>query len=299
MKIFIAFNFFLVAACSSAVDEHLKYLGQEPPGTKPQIFAPGVISLENQFEFGSVFNADGSEFYYAVDIEGISQMRYSKLLNGLWTPPETILSHEKYGFNDPFLSPDEKRLYFISKRSQEGLDAKRDHDIWYVEKENGNWSKPINAGPNINSAESEYYISFTQSGTMYFASNINAPEDKWYDFDIYYSEWKDGGFQKPVRLSDSINTSNYEADVFVDPNESYLIFSAQRRGGHGRGDLYISFKNPVGSWSKSRNMGSLINTEHMEFCPFVTRDGKYFFYSSNEDIYWVSAKIIDSLRAGK
>ncbi|MEL7145628.1 MAG: hypothetical protein AAFO69_04610, partial [Bacteroidota bacterium] len=159
------------------------------------------------------------------------------------------------------------------------------------------WSDPINAGSTINSKYDEYYISFTNDGTMYFSSDVNAPENqKGNDFDIYAAKWKDGNFQKPEVLGKSVNTEAYEADVFVSPDESYLIFCANRADGLGRGDLYISFRNTDGTWTKSVNMGGLINTKGHELCPFVTYDGKYLFYSSNREIYWVSTDILMQYR---
>ncbi len=255
-----------------------KYLGQKKPGKTPQVFAPNFISIE-EYEFGSVFNAKGDEFYYGVDVNGKSEIRFSKRKGKKWTEPVVLLVHERYGYNDPFLSPDENRLYFISQRALDGNGpAKEDHDIWYVERTQKGWSEPINAGPNINSGGNEYYISFTKEGTMYFSSNINAPEErKQSDLDIYYSKYVDGTFQKAIRLSDAINTPAYEADVYVAPDESYLIFCSTRNTGLGRGDLYISFKNTDGTWTRAINMGDKINTEHHELCPYVTPDGKYFF----------------------
>lgn len=273
-----------------------KYMGQPKPGKTPRMFAPDFISTE-EYEFGSVFNASGNEFYYGVDVNGKPEIRYSKRNGKAWSKPETILSHDRYGYNDPFLSPDENRLYFISKRALDGAGDLKDHDIWYVERQSDGWSEPINAGANINSEGNEYYISFTQEGTMYFSSNKNAPEErKQSDLDIYYSKSVNGEFQKAVSLSESINTTAYEADVFVDPKETYLIFCSTRPGGLGRGDLYISFKKPDGTWTKAINMGETINTVGHELCPFVTNDGKYLLYTSKEDIYWVSTKIIDDLR---
>lgn len=276
------------------------YMGQSPPGLIPKVFAPNFISIE-EYEFGSVFNREGTEFYYGVDVNGKPEIRYSRLIDNRWTEPVILLSHELYGYNDPFLSPDENRLYFISRRAMDGKgDLKKDHDIWYVKKVKNGWSEPINAGPNINSDGNEYYISFTHDGTMYFSSNVNAPEERRQsDLDIYYSKFINGEFQKAVSLGDSINTPGYDADVFVAPDESYLIFCSTRRGGLGRGDLYISFKNSDGTWTKSINMGNVINTRHHELCPFVTKDGKYFFYTSNEDIYWVDTKIFEDLRKQK
>lgn len=277
--------------CSQQVDSSLTYLGQKPPTLIPEVFAPDIISKKEISEFGSVFNKDATEFFYGVDTNNGTQIRYSKLQGNTWSTPKTILSNEAYGFNDPFLSPDENRLYFISQKALKGSGAKQDHDIWYVEKEGDTWSEPINAGPNINSPEEEYYMSFTASGTMYFSSNKTQN-----DFDIYASQYKEGTFQEATQLSDAINTSNYEADVFVDPEETYVIFCARRPEGLGRGDLYISFKNTDGTWTPSINMGTTINTRGHELCPFVTKDGKYFFYTSNQDIYWVSAKVIEKLR---
>jgi len=160
----------------------------------------------------------------------------------------------------------------------------------------------FNAGPNINSDGNEYYISFTNDGTMYFSSNVKAPEERRNDYDIFFSKNHEGVFQEAISLDDSINTQYYEADVFIDPNETYIIFAANRPEGLGRGDLYISFKKPNGSWTKSKNMGAPVNSENHELCPFVSKDGKYFFYTSNKDIYWVDAEIIEELRmaiAGK
>ena len=38
------------------------YLGQEPPGLKPEIFAPGIISTKKFKEFSGTFSPDGKEY---------------------------------------------------------------------------------------------------------------------------------------------------------------------------------------------------------------------------------------------
>lgn len=276
-----------------------KYMGQKVPETKPKMFAPNFISTEEQ-EFGSVFNSNGMEFYFGVDVNGKNEIRYSKMEGKQWSKPETIISHERYSYNDPFLSNDENRLYFISKRALDGIGKIKDVDIWYVEKSDNGWSEPINAGMNINTSENEYYISFTNDGTMYFSSNGHKREDTTRtDHDIFYSKFVNNKFQKPVLLNETVNTENYEADVFVSPDESYIIFCSTRDNGFGRGDLYISFKESDNKWSKAVNMGKEINTQHYEYCPFVTKDGKYLFYTSNQDIYWVSTKILENYKQEK
>src|SRR5205085_11189243 len=83
-----------------------------------------------------------------------------------------LLGHDIYSYNDPFLSPDEKRLYFISDQPLSGNGPKKDFDIWYVERNGNSWSKPVNAGPNINSSKNEYYPCITANGTIYYSSNV-------------------------------------------------------------------------------------------------------------------------------
>lgn len=285
----------LLAVCSTIAQEASKYLDQKPPGLTAEKFAPGLISLDTEYEFGSVFNKAGTEFYYGVDTGNGNEIRFSEYKNGKWTTPKVIPPGRSFSMNDPFLSPDENRLYFISGQES----GYGNYDIWYVERRGSGWSEPINAGPNINSRHNEYYISFTVDGTMYFSSNkLDEGQDQQH-FDIFYSEFKSGEFQPAVRLGDAINTNHYEADVFIDPNEQYIIFCANRPGGLGRGDLYISFKLEDGSWTRSINMGDRINTTGHELCPFVTADGKYFLYTSNQDIYWISTEVFSLIRARK
>ncbi len=272
------------------------YMGERDPGITPKLFAPNFISTEEQ-EFGSVFNAEGTIFYFGVDVGSRNEIRYSERIGDIWSKPKVLLSHERYGYNDPFLSNDEHRLYFISRQALDGMGPVKDVDIWYVQKEEKGWSKPINAGSNINTSGNEYYISFTNDGTLYFSSNGHGKNnDENPDHDIYYSKNVNGEFQKPVALGDAINTKGYEGDVFIAPDESYIIFCSTREGGYGGGDLYISFKNNDGSWTRAINMGKRINTKHYEYCPVVTKDGNYLFYTSNQDIYWVNMQLISELR---
>ncbi|HEY5747248.1 MAG TPA: hypothetical protein VIU12_14300 [Chryseolinea sp.] len=260
----------------------------------PKVFAPEVVSLKADYEFGSVFSNSGNEFYYAVNVGPIAEIRSIVRTGDTWSKPKTVITSDKYSHNDPFLSPDDKKLYFISDRPMDGQGDKKDYDIWYIEKTGNGWSAPKNAGPSINSDQNEYYVSLTKSGTMYYSSNGKGGGNS--NHDIFSAKATKAGFQEAVLQSDRINTPSYEADVFVAPDESYLIFCAERPDGYGSGDLYVSFKNTDGTWTKAKNMGDVLNTKGNELCPFVTRDGKYFFYTSNKDIYWVDAKVIGQLK---
>ncbi|WP_373524597.1 amidohydrolase family protein [Aquiflexum sp.] len=280
----------------SGSDENMSYFGLKPPTTVPEKFAPHLISKPERHEFGSVFSKDGKEFFFGVDTDGIAEVWVSKLLNGVWTEAEVLLTHPQYSFNDPMLSPDEDRLYFISDMPLTGTGKKEDYDIWYVERQEKKWSTPVNVAPPINTKANEYYISFSKDGSIYYASNFNLLIKDSKNYEVFRSQLLKGQYQKPVKLENGINTKYYEADAFVAPDKSYIIFSSIRPDGFGQGDLYISFKGENGEWSSANNMGALINTEGHELCPFVTQDGKYLFFTSKQDIYWVHASILDKLK---
>ena len=70
----------------------------------------------------------------------------------------------------------------------------------------------------------------------------------------------------------------------------------KRPDSRGEADLYISFRQEDGSWGPGVNMGDTINSSEQDYCPMVTPDGKYFYFTQGDDLMWVSADIIDTYR---
>lgn len=279
----------------TAPESHL-YFHQNRPREVPEVFAPGEISLPDRGEFASVFSADGTELIFGVSDGNKTEIQSTRWIGEKWTEPRTIVSHERYSYMDAALSPDETRLYYISNQPLDGKGEPKEPDLWFSVRTEDGWGPPQNAGPVLNSDRTEYYVSFTDEGTLYFTTNRAAAEGQEINFDIHAAPRVDGEYREPIRLGDSVNSEGYDGDVFVAPDESYLIFSSSRPEGLGEGDLYVSFRTANGDWTEAKNMGPGINTEVQDYCPFVTRDGRYLFYSRNRDIYWVDASILDSYR---
>lgn len=275
-----------------------KYLGETPPGLIAKEFGESFISNDSIYVFGSAFTAAADEFYYAVRVDEkwnaeLWQTKYNK---GKWTTPKRINFNKKYSYNDPFLSDDQNRLYFMSNYAPNDDKPVEKSDLWYSKRIGESWSEPINIGSPINTDKNEYYISLTKNKTLYFSFNRDSSGENQSNYDLYYSIYKNGKYQEPIRMGKEINSDYFDVDPFIAPDESYLIFSSARPGGKGEGDLYISFKTKKGKWTKAINMGKQVNTEQHEFCPFVSRDGEYLFFTRNGKIYWISSKIIDKLK---
>ncbi len=188
----------------------------------------------------------------------------------------------KYQDLEPFLSPDGLRLYFASNRPLSGGTAHKDYDIWYVERKkiSSPWSKPINLGKPINTEEDEFYPILTLSGALYFTSVGKGSKGK---DDIFYSEYNDGTYKAPISLEREINSEGYEFNAYIDPEEKYMIYTTyNRKGGYGSGDLMISYKKNE-KWTIAKNMGELINTTKMEYCPFVDVKNKMLYFTSKRN----------------
>ncbi len=201
--------------------------------------------------------------------------------NDQWTKPEVASFSGKYHDLEPFLSPDELTLFFASNRPiDKASDKTKDYDIWYVQRRNKNedWSAPQNLGKPINTEGNEFYPAITSSRNLYFTSV--RPDSKGKD-DIFLSKWEGGAYSNPISLSDSINTTGYEFNAYVAPDESFLIFSGyNRKDGVGSGDLYISFQTEQRTWTKAVNLGAEINSDKMDYCPFVDLNTNTLFFTS-------------------
>ena len=218
---------------------------------------------------------------------------FMRIENNIWTQPVEVPFQSKYGTGDPTFSSDGKKLFFTSRESIDGGRKDDKENIWYVERQNGDWGKPKPLSPVVNSYPLHWQLSIAANGNLYFARR-----------DIYLARPENGKYGLVEKLDPSINSEHNDSTPFIAPDESYLIFS--RFGGALRyADLFISFKKEDGTWTKAKNMGPRINTNLHELCPNVTPDGKYLFFNRNYGengelrVFWVDAEIIDELKPGE
>jgi Tol biopolymer transport system component len=276
MKIFLLLTVLSINAI--AQQKKNNYFNQTPPGNTPKIFAAGIISDE----FGNrdmAISPLGDELFYTLQFQsgrGFSTILQSKKVNGKWTQPEVATFCGKYNDLEPAFSPDGSKLYFVSSRPTSGV-ANKDFDIWYVTKMNGVWNTPINPGMPVNTNEDEYYPSITKTGNVYFTRAVQGREE-----DIMLCEFKNNQYDTAVSLPDEINSGGDEFNAFVDPDEKFIIFTGyKRKGAYAAGDLYISKKNERGEWTEAIDLGNVINQPGLNYCPYISPDKKYFFFTSN------------------
>jgi len=247
------------------------YLGQNPPGLIPELFAPNLIKTEHR-EAEAAFTPDLKEFYfrrrggeYKNNTLVVMQYKDNKWIESV-VPPRA---------GEPFISLDGNTLYLGKK---------------YRERTSSGWSGVKSLGVPFKDLPI-MRLTVSSKGTYYFDEASETP--------IRYSRLIDGKYENPRTLN--IDMGKWNAHPFIAPDESYLIWDDQRVSGFGGADLYISFRQKDGSWGAAINLGDKINTEFAEAYGSVSPDGKYFFFhrgfgGDRGDIYWVDAQIIETLR---
>lgn len=253
------------------------------------IVEPYLADLFSQFPNvrDIAISSEGDEIYFSVQsyVDEVSFIAFSKKLNDSWMEPEIVNFSGKYFDIEPFLAHDGLKLYFASNRPHKESEGEpKDFDIWYVERKDNNsdWSNPINVGAPINSDSDEFYPSIAYNNNFYFTCNERSTKGK---DDIFVSYWKGDKYLEPVSLSDSINTDGYEFNAFIAPDDSYIIFTAyQRKDGFGSGDLYISYKISDSTWTKAKNLGHEINSDKMDYCPFVDVNNNLYYTSKRSSV---------------
>jgi len=101
-------------------------------------------------------------------------------------------------------------------------------------------------------------------------------------YDIYVSyKNPDGKWGKPQNLGPNINTPANEKSPFIHSDGRTLYFSSQGWPGLGGYDIFYSRLKSDGTWEKPKNIGYPINTQADDAGFFVSFDGKYGFFVSN------------------
>ncbi len=274
-------------------NEPINYFDQEPPVMIPEVFAPGIVSLPGRDEAHCVFSPDGNEFLLSVTPTGdwaVADILYSVQVDGQWTEPESAPFCNRGSCNiHTTFTANGQEIFFTSNRDFPG---QFDADIWVTERTEQGWTEPARLAIPVSSQACEWSPSVTNDGVLYFSSyRDGGVERSGYNPDIWRAIPTDGEYITVENIGAPVNAGSYDIwNVYVAPDESYIIYMEERPG--IRGDLYISFREADDSWTVPLNLGPQINTTNTEKGPSVSPDGRYLFFSRSEpdrtgDIYWV------------
>ncbi len=210
----------------------------------------------------------------------------TRFQDGRWTKPAfaPFSGPSDIPFHDdvPFVTPDNKRLFFTSKRPV-APGAPEKENIWFVERTPTGWSEPRSVGSAVNAMSLHWQVSVSNAGTLYFGGR--SEKDGYGSGDIYCSRLVNGQYAAPVNLGPAINTKDGESQAFVAPDESFILFF---RAPGQVPSAHVSFKGRDGQWMPAVKFDLPWAGAGL----IVSPDGKYLFAGGQ----WRSARFLEELR---
>ena len=258
------------------------YFGQAPPGTTPQVFAPGIVSFTSTSEYACTMSPDRKEFYFTR--RGAPQaIMVSRLGPGGWTFPEPATFSAGFGANEPHVTYDNRRIYWGWDRPAPASEPVAEpYGIYMSERTPSGWSEAKYVGPGM-------YVSSTRDGRL-FLTDLTPRGDFLAEVTV-----ADGRFARREHLRGGMEAlrstlSRSTAHPTLAPDGSYIVFDIS-----GGPHLFVCFRNADGTWSEAIDL-STHGIPAEGGIASISPDGKYLFYGFDDDIYWVSTKLIQDLR---
>ena len=268
----------LLFGCTSEI-EQAPNLDISNASDQLEIFGESLISTP-LYERDMAISPDGNELIFTRGDYKQTRRCLVKMqkVGDQWRDQKVLELSGEYSDIEPFYSPDGNQLFFASNRPMDSNSDRKDYNIWVAEKVDGNWTNPQPLSDSINTEKDEFYPSVGRSGNLYFTAT--------YDFgvgreDIFVSQYKDGVYSKPMPLDTNVNTTLFEFNAYVSPDENVIVFSSfGRKDGLGGGDLYLSQKGNDGNWQPAIHLDESINSPQLDFSPFIDFERSVFYFTS-------------------
>ncbi len=181
------------------------------------------------------------------------------------------------------------RLYFATAhtasvgglRNEQGyedvLGGRYCADIFQTNLGSGGWESAKPLSSLVNTARHEIPLDFSTDGrVLYYSRGFTD-----YSGDIMAdtANTRDEYAISPPRFQSAMRPEMGDQTPFF-CNDSTLLFASRRDSGLGGLDLYLS-KFRGGTWTKPQNLGATVNSGYDETAPFLSRDGRTLYFSSN------------------
>lgn len=134
-------------------------------------------------------------------------------------------------FGHPSLSTDGTLFFFVSDMPG-GMGST---DIYFCRRQGTKWSRPINAGPTVNTADSELFPCYLGEGILVYSSNGKAGFG---GFDLYASRLESDLFHGLYHLPWPINSRGEDLSFRTDKTKKTFYLSSTRAKGKGALDVY-------------------------------------------------------------
>ena len=243
----------------------------------------GVVSTPAD-EFGGQLDPDGVTLFFnrSIPRSQIYTIFTAHRAHGQWSAPQVVPWSGVWRDFDATVSPDGRRLYFISDRPRDGHTPQENYDVWRLDRTPTGWSAPRDLGAPINGEWGTHFASEAADGTLYFTSDRPGGTAL---VDVWRAKRAGDGYAPPENLGPTINGANqFNLEAVIAPDQSYLILSAAGRDdSQGDSDLYVCYQRD-GKWLAPQSLGPGVNTAAREYSPRLSPDGRKLIFASERGV---------------
>ncbi|MEM9928447.1 MAG: hypothetical protein AAF840_01385, partial [Bacteroidota bacterium] len=195
--------------------------------------------------------------------------------------PRVNSEHDEFG---PVPSPSGTGRLYFNLVAPNLATGRVQSDIVVSNNAQSGWGTPLSLNPFINTGAQESLVDISPDGQKLYYYRGNSATDGRYLLDTFRA----GGNNEMVTLDAGIGLYTYQGDMtpFLGAADA-IYFASNRPGGYGGLDLYRMVRLPGGGFAPPQNLGPNVNGPYDEICPFVARDGRTVYYSTNDPEYSV------------
>ncbi len=172
----------------------------------------------------------------------------------------------------PSLTADGKIMVFtrLLNRQEDLYYSEFDLDGWQAAKPIESINTPYNEGAHTISADGRLLL-FTACNLKIGLGSC----------DLYYATRDGNKWSSPKNLGTPVNSAAWESQPSLSANGQQLYFASNRGGGRGKNDIWMSDRNPDGTWGTPRPLSDSINSVQHDQSPFIHPDGQTLYFMSD------------------
>ena len=198
----------------------------------------------------------------------------------------------------PMLSTNGTRLYTTKNvpiRNDMPYSRKNANEDFFINflTEDSTWGPPHSIAP-LNTKTNEGAPSISADGQTFVFTACNR-KDGYGKCDIYIAKRTRNGWTRPQNIGKPINTRYLERQPSLSPDGKTIYFTSDRPGTDGLEDIWVSHLQNK-RWSEPVNLGDSVNSDGMEWAPFIHPDGQTLYFVSNGHLGMGGLDIFKSTR---
>ena len=205
--------------------------------------------------------------------------KYSEFCSGFFRNKVIMVSSKKLG-----------PLAKIDPKTGEGY-----QDLYCLDVDkNGRLSRPLLFSRILNTKYNEGQLSFSPNQkTVYFTRSTKNVSNRYKLYKADLEEDSHGNWVNEELLSINKEYVSIE-NPYLNSTGDKLYFSANMPDSYGGFDLYVCDVLPNGDLSEPVNLGNTVNSEKDEKYPSLSKDSKYFYFSSKGHLNFGGYDVFES-----